>query len=150
MPCALGGRRPRESPTSRPADVRDGERPGTNTVFKPRTYATLDAWKARREYLRDQVRIATGLYPEPKRTPLNARTFYPLQRDGYTIQKVWFESYPGFYVTGNLYRPLNAKEMSGRRLPAGHWQKGARSQRASSVRPIITLARLGAVVFSYT
>ena len=48
-----------------------------------------------------------------------------VDRDGYTVEKVFFESYPGFFVTGNLYRP---KGRSGK-LPAvlsphGHWPDG--------------------------
>src|ERR1035438_4336699 len=47
--------------------------------------------------------------PWPRRTPLNpiirARRVY----DGYTVENVAFESVPGYFVTGNLFRPLNAK-----------------------------------------
>lgn len=86
-------------------DVRWRDVPHTDTVFKPTKYASLAEWKQRREWLVDQVRFAAGLYPEPERTPLKARIFGRLDRDGYTIEKVHFESVPGFYVTGNLYRP---------------------------------------------
>src|SRR4051794_10984656 len=37
--------------------------------------------------------------------PLNARVTGRLHSDTHTIEKVIFESLPGFYVTGNLYRP---------------------------------------------
>jgi cephalosporin-C deacetylase-like acetyl esterase len=42
----------------------------------------------------------------PERTPLNARTVGVVQRDGYRIEKVIFESQPGFHVTANLYLPV--------------------------------------------
>ena len=41
----------------------------------------------------------------PEKTPLNARTVATLQRDGYRIEKVVFESMPGIFVTANLFHP---------------------------------------------
>ncbi len=41
----------------------------------------------------------------PARTPLNARTTGKVQRDGYVVEKVIFESEPGFCVTGLLFLP---------------------------------------------
>lgn len=41
----------------------------------------------------------------PPRTPLNARTVGTIELDGYHIEKIIFESQPGFFVTANLYRP---------------------------------------------
>src|SRR4051794_26153841 len=37
--------------------------------------------------------------------PLHARVTGRLQSDTHTIEKVIFESLPGFYITANLYRP---------------------------------------------
>ncbi|MBS1712866.1 MAG: prolyl oligopeptidase family serine peptidase [Armatimonadetes bacterium] len=45
-----------------------------------------------------------GLDPMPPRTPLNARTTGVVQRDGYTVEKVVFESSPRFYVTAHVYK----------------------------------------------
>src|SRR6266700_5176586 len=39
--------------------------------------------------------------------PLNARVTGRLQSDTHIIEKVIFESLPGFYITGNVYRPKN-------------------------------------------
>jgi len=128
------------------------ELPDTNTVFKPAVYKTLEEWKARREWLREQVRVAAGLWPEPKRTPLHPKVFDKKEYDGYTIEKVCFESYPGFYVIGNLYRPARIEG----RIPAvacalGHWAKGRLHQDDVAHHPALalTLARLGATVLVY-
>src|SRR5690606_27945667 len=64
-----------------------------------------------------------GLWPMPTKTPLNAVIHGRIEREGYSIEKVYFESIPGFYVTGNLYRPANPQG----KVPAvlfahGHWQ----------------------------
>jgi len=57
------------------------------------------------ESCRERVRASFG--PEPERTPLNPRIIGTLERDGYKIEKLIFESRPGFLVTANLYLPTN-------------------------------------------
>ena len=46
--------------------------------------------------------------PFPEKTPLNAKVTGTVERDAYTIEKVIFESRPGFLVTANLYLPKGA------------------------------------------
>jgi cephalosporin-C deacetylase-like acetyl esterase len=41
----------------------------------------------------------------PQRTALKARTTGRLQRDGYSVEKIIYESQPRFYVTANVYVP---------------------------------------------
>jgi len=72
-----------------------------------------------------QDRIRACLGPHPEKTPLNAKVTGVLERDGYRIENVIFESRPGFPVTANLYVPTN---VDGRR-PAvvgtcGHTHNG--------------------------
>ncbi|MGQ9650791.1 MAG: alpha/beta hydrolase [Phycisphaerae bacterium] len=126
--------------------------PHTDTVFKPTTYASLDEWKQRREWLRGQVRFAAGLDPEPPRTPLNPHIFGKIEHDDYTMEKVYFESMPGVLVCGNLYRPKNpSAKCPAVACPHGHWAKGriTHEERGSIPARCITLARLGAVAFAY-
>jgi len=61
-----------------------------------------------RELRRNLLEIIGGL-PEEK-TPLNPRITGRIQMDGYRIEKVVFESLPGFHVTGLLYVPDRAAE----------------------------------------
>lgn len=56
--------------------------------------------------------------------PLNPRITGRIQSENYTIEKVIFESLPGFYVTANLYRPNQAGRYPGVLLQAGHTQEG--------------------------
>jgi dienelactone hydrolase len=77
----------------------------------------------RRQAQRAQLLRGLGLDPMPPRTPLNARVTGVLQRKGYRIEKIVFESRPNFPVTGHLYVPEGA---AGRGLPVivnphGHW-----------------------------
>ena len=46
-----------------------------------------------------------GLDPMPEKTPLQARNTGTLEREGYRVEKIVFQSTPGLYVTGNLYLP---------------------------------------------
>jgi cephalosporin-C deacetylase-like acetyl esterase len=85
---------------------------------------TKAEWEKRRQELKEQVLVANGLWPMPKKTPLNPVVHGKIMRDGYTVEKVFFESYPGFYVTGNLYRPTNlqaGQKVAGILSPHGHW-----------------------------
>lgn len=115
-------------------------------------YETREDWLARAEELRTRILVSAGLWPFPRRCPLNAQVFERIEREGYSVEKVYFESYPGFFVTGNLYRP------SGRRgpfpavlNPHGHWGKGRLedSENASIPGRCIGFARQGYVAFSY-
>ncbi|MCE9563919.1 MAG: prolyl oligopeptidase family serine peptidase [Planctomycetes bacterium] len=72
-------------------------------------------------------KIATCFGPFPEKMPLNAKVTGKLERDAYTIEKVIFESRPGFFVTANLYVPHDAKK--GKKLPGvvgscGHSHNG--------------------------
>src|SRR6516164_644896 len=89
---------------------------------------TLKEWEAEKQRVQEKVLVSQGLWPMPdKSKPLNAVVHGKIERDGYTVEKVFFESYPGFYVTGNLYKPT--KTIMKNRLPAvlcphGHWANG--------------------------
>ncbi len=80
-------------------------------------------WDARAERVRRQILVAESLWPMPTKTPLHAVIHGKIERPDYTVEKVYFESAPGFFVTGNLYRP---KKIVGR-VPGvlfahGHWK----------------------------
>jgi len=73
-----------------------------------------DAWQASLPERRRMWLEMIGLAPLPERTPLRATVTGVLERDGYVVEKVHFQSLPGVYVIGNLYRPARVSE----RLPA--------------------------------
>ena len=64
-----------------------------------------DEWKTRRVEIERRTLIAEGLWPMPDKTPLKAVVHGRVERDDYTIDRVYFESLPGHYVTGSLYLP---------------------------------------------
>src|SRR5438876_2234117 len=65
--------------------------------------ATSEDVDKRRSYVREQMLKDLGGFPD--RAHLNARVVGVLERTGYRIEKVIFESQPHFYVTANLYLP---------------------------------------------
>lgn len=80
------------------------------------------AWRRRAAALRRQVRLALGLWPWPTRTPLQTVLRPRGMHDGVEIAGVRFASFPGFTVTGNLYRPAAAcGPLAGVLSPHGHW-----------------------------
>jgi dienelactone hydrolase len=87
--------------------------------------STLKEWEAKRQRLRQEYLDMLGLWPLPERTPLHATITGNVEREDVVIEKLHFQSRPGLYVTGNLYRP---KKITGR-LPTilyvcGHSSKG--------------------------
>ncbi len=119
-------------------------------AFQP--YKTKEEWLARAKHLRQQILVSAGLWPMPEKTPLNAQVFGKLEKSDYSIEKVYFEGYPGFYVTGNLYRPLGKRGPFPAILsPHGHWLYGRleNCELGSIPARCINFAKQGYVVFSY-
>src|SRR5215217_1821526 len=56
-------------------------------------------WNARAERVRRQILVAEGLWPMPTKTPLQAVIHGRIERPDYIVEKVYFESAPGFFVT---------------------------------------------------
>jgi hypothetical protein len=90
--------------------------------FTPPT--DLATWQKRAADVKLQLEVALGLFPQAELDPVKPKIYGKIEKDDYTIEKVTFESLPGFFVTGNLYRPKNAeagKQMPGVLCPHGHW-----------------------------
>jgi dienelactone hydrolase len=134
--------------------------------------ASPEAWRERAEHVRRQILVTLGLWPMPAPVPLNAVIHGRVDQGDYTVEKVYFQSAPGFYVTGNLYRPKNpdGERRPGVLCPHGHWSNGRfLDQGTNTVRReisigaerfedggrsvlqarCVTLARMGCVVFHY-
>ena len=68
--------------------------------------ASLKTKQDAEAYVKDvRAKIAQCFGPWPEKTPLNARISGTIERDTYKIEKVIFDSRPGFPVTANLYLP---------------------------------------------
>lgn len=113
----------------------------------------LATWQARSEHSKLMIQRGAGLEPWPKRSALNPIIREAREHDGYTIANVAFESLPGVYATGNLYRPLHATGPTPAIIYAhGHGVANQPDQHPrfseSAQDCCATLARMGATVFA--
>ncbi len=133
-------------------DIRNTHTPGTDTHMTLPTYKNLGEWEARKAHLREQILSASGLLPMPPRTELHPQVFGRIENGDYSIEKVLLETFPGYYLGGNLYRPLNRPgKHAGVITPHGHWTYGRlEHQDTFSGQTLgISLARQGYVSFAY-
>ncbi|MGH9848532.1 MAG: alpha/beta hydrolase family protein [Blastocatellia bacterium] len=113
-------------------------------------YKTKEEWLARAASLKKQILTSAGLWPTPPKSPIKAVIFGKVDRGDHTVEKVYFESYPGFYVTGNLYRPKNATgKVPAVLCPHGHWTYGRLENQQLNSGPAraATFARQGYIAF---
>ncbi len=134
----------------------DASESGLKDLNTPRVFPKIESkaeWKNRAMAIREQALVSCGLWPMPEKTPLHAKVFGKVLRDGYSVEKVYLQSYPGFYVAGNLYRPLGKGDgpFPGVLNPHGHWENGRLTDTTNGSIPArcINFARQGMVAFSY-
>lgn len=165
----------------------EGQLPGDSRLKTPvtlhdyhpfRPVDSLEAWKVRQQEIRQRVQVAAGLWPVPEKTPLHATIHGRVDRGDYTVERVFFESLPGHFVSGSLYRPAGASleiglkdgKRPGVLCPHGHWPEGrfhdagepaaleqiamgAERFTSGARHPLqarcVQLARMGCVVFHY-
>jgi dienelactone hydrolase len=109
---------------------------------------TLAEWQERRTKLRMKMFEAIGIAADEPATPLQPQLMGKLDRDGYSIEKIVFQSRIGVHVTANAYVP---KLKEAEKAPAvlvvhGHWA-GARRDPVVQSR-CIGLAKLGIIAFA--
>ena len=94
-------------------------------VMTPLSPNTFEEWLKMRKDLVANLRFSSCIDLLSHDAPLSPKVFGAVEYPDFVVEKVIFQSLPGFYVAGNLYRP---KDMN-RNYPAvlnphGHWEKG--------------------------
>ena len=134
--------------SARADDIRNSPPKDLNGFFPFDPPSTLNEWKKRKKNLTLRLQVATGLYPMPPKSPLNAVIHGKVIRPGFTVEKVYFESVPGFFVTGLLFRPekLKTKKYPAVLSPHGH---GGRLQvdGKASKKAVLNQIKIGAEKF---
>ncbi|MCE9607773.1 MAG: acetylxylan esterase [Planctomycetia bacterium] len=123
VPVGAADKPASDAKSATPPDARLGPLKDLDGYFPFTVPTSTETWQKRADFVRKQVAVSQGIWPMPTKTPLNAVVNPPLDRDGYTVSGVFFESVPGHYVCGSLYRP---KGFTGKRpvvlCPHGHWK----------------------------
>jgi len=125
-----------------------------------KTYSTRQEWEARARTIREGFLREAHLSPLPARCELKPIVSGRQNREGYFVENFAVEALPGFFMTGNIYRPAEAKPpLAGILCPHGHARddtkgvadpiaRGGRFLAYTQTRAA-TLARMGAVVLTY-
>jgi len=136
-----------------PLIVKETAPKNTDTPREFPSITTAEQWRERARNIRQHTLIDCGLWPMPEKCPLDAHIFGKINRDGYSVEKVYFQSLPGFYVGGNLYRPLGQGKgpLPAILNPHGHWEFGRLTDTKDGSIPArcISFARQGMLAFSY-
>jgi dienelactone hydrolase len=112
-------------------------------------WTTRGDWEKRAEIIR--VGLIKGMkYDQMPKAGNDFKTIIHSTRemDGYIVENIAIESFPGFYITGNLYRPLKTdKKCPAILSPHGHWDDRRMSEDVQ--KRCAGFAKMGAVVFAY-
>ena len=112
------------------------------------SYKNKTGWEKRAALVREKILQGSRLNGVKINMPLNAVVHSKKVFEGYSVENVFFESVPGFYVTGNLYKPSKQYASYAALLcPHGHWDN-ARLDTAMQIL-CANLAKMGAIVFTY-
>ena len=119
-----------------------------------RRMTSASDWQQHADSIRTHIRNGMELTAYPLKTPLNPRYRNKRSFDGYTVESVVFESLPGFFVTGNLYKPTGKhrkKSLAAILAPHGHFPEAddyGRFQKDIQYG-CASMAKMGALVFAY-
>ena len=121
-------------------------------------YSSSASFDKRKTELKACIAKALGISGTAKRTPLNPIFRSKIIMDGYSVENVAFESLPGYYVTGTLYKPTKASRLYPVILnPHGHFfneqdpsiKEDSGRYRADMQYRCAALAKMGAIVLNY-
>jgi dienelactone hydrolase len=132
-----------------PGVAQQGEQAGREQLAKAAaTYSTREQWERRAAAISKGILQGARLDPLPLRTPLKPISHSLRKHKGYPVENVAFESLPGLFVCGNLYRPADGNgPFAGVLCPHGHGAAG-RFVPDHQIRYAM-LAKMGAVVFAW-
>lgn len=112
------------------------------------TPSTLTQWQNRSVEILEHLRQGMELQQLPPKPVTPPVVYGKKEMNGYSVEKVILESLPGFYITGNLYRPTRQQNSyAGVLCPHGHGDHPEGRFREQTQKRCAMLARMGAIVF---
>ncbi|MDH4089194.1 MAG: acetylxylan esterase [Cyclobacteriaceae bacterium] len=112
-------------------------------------WTDVDSWQKRANQIREGIIKGMQLDKMPKiEGQFNPVITAHREMDGYSVENIVIESFPGFYITGNLYLPRKNQDRYAAILnPHGHGVD-KRFSEETQIRDAV-FARMGAIVFTY-
>lgn len=102
-------------------------------------------YSKRQDIVKEKLLKIIGSFPE--KTPLNVQITGVIEKEDYRVEKVIYESIPGYYVTAAIFLPKNIKEKAPAVIYAcGHSTDGFRG---GYQQMIINLVKKGFVVLAF-
>jgi len=120
------------------------------SVPRPFVVREGDEFEKHRDELRKKVFESVGLWPLPKRVPLDVHQSPPLDHPWCTVRRIYYQLWPGVYSAGLLFIPKQLTEEPAPAMlcPHGHWSDG--NAHPEVQKRCLNFARLGYVTFSST
>lgn len=120
-------------------------------------YTTSAQFESRKQQIKECIFKTLGIDPAVKRNNLNPIFHNKRIMDGYTVENVAFESIPGYFVCGSLYKPIKEGKHAAILCPHGHFYNKVAPMipdERGRYRPDMqyrcaALAKMGAIVFDY-
>jgi hypothetical protein len=114
-----------------------------------KTYKDQASWEKRAALIKQGILDGGELNNLPRK-PLKIISTGSHKENGYVVENIALETLPGYYLTGNLYKPeIEAPSMPGILCPHGHFKNPDGRFQEQMQKGCATLARMGAVVFCY-
>jgi len=161
MASSLPGARRMDRPKLRQRDFWTEEQARQQLAAYAQTWKDQASWEKRAAAIREGILRGAELTPLPPKTDLKPIMRVKRLHTGYSVENVAFESRPGFFVTGNLYRPLETDPRRrhpvvlcahghcvNTRIPFAVNKTGGRFDPSTQILAGV-LARMGAVVLTW-
>src|SRR3984957_7440644 len=112
-------------------------------------YHDRASWEKRAALIRRGIIEGAELEHMP-RQPLTILRTGTIKLQGYSVENIAIETLPGYWLTGNLYRPADTlSSMAGILSPHGHFHNPEGRFQPDPQKLCATLAKMGATVFTY-
>jgi uncharacterized protein len=114
-----------------------------------KTYKDRPSWEKRAALIKQGILDGGELNHFPRQS-LKVIITASHKEHGYIVENIALETLPGYYVTGNLYKPEKLESsMPGVLCPHGHFKNPDGRFQEQMQKRCATLARMGAIVFCY-
>lgn len=114
------------------------------------TYTDLSKWEEKKKIIKQGIIIGAELHPDKYKSIPKVILHSKKVLNGYTVENIAIETLPGYYLTGNIYKPYPMiSSAAGILCPHGHWRNPDGRWHEQMQNRCASLARMGAIVIAY-